>query len=664
MIQIPGYTIEKELGRGGMASVYLAKQEFTKRHVAIKIMDPKLASDPSFGERFLKEASTAELNHSNIVSVFDAGEAEHQYYIVMEHIVGGDLTKKIQKGITIYESVKAIKQIATALSFAHSKGYVHRDVKPDNILFREDGTAVLTDFGIAKATTATTKMTAVGMAIGSPHYMSPEQARGKELDGRSDMYSLGVVFYEMLTGGKPFDAEDTFAIGLMHISDPVPDLPADKAYLQPFINKMMAKEPSARFSNADELIEALDHINLGDRSVGSTVLLDSVALAKASGKKKSRLIPIMVGSLVAVSAVATGYYYQSVWLPQQAQIKKVQDQQQVKIASLLLQGQTFLRANALISPKGANANESFHEVLALEKTNKDALAGLNQIVNKYLAFAHTEEKRKQYKKALGYVESGLRVIKDHNGLLALQGELQAAIEAQLANQQEQDAARKQRLAEAAARNKAEKEMRDKEALAKRKAEQEQRRLAALKRKQEDEAARAKILAEQRKLLDEIKKAKEDLAKAKINKPIPRRNGKKQFYTGPNKKVLVVGYLFLEDKAEILQGKLKSIVKGHVSKDVTISILEDSEEAYSFVGGNSKGRASRKQCNEKKVDLVFSGGADNPGSGHWGVIPSYVSIYNCDSRQFETDEFETEKGGRIGQIAEHFRDSILNYFSKR
>ena len=255
MIEIPGSELEKELGRGGMASVFLAKQAVTNRKVAIKIMSPELAVDPSFNQRFLKEATCAELEHANIITVYDAGTIGKQSYIVMEYASGGDLSDAIDKGLTIYDSIKVIKQIAAALGYAHEKQYVHRDVKPDNVMFRADGSAVLMDFGIAKVTTSATKMTAVGMAIGSPHYMSPEQARGKELDGRSDIYSLGIAFYEMLMGEKPYDAEDTYAIGYMHINEEIPQLTGeDRIYLQPILEKMLAKDPADRYENSEILI--------------------------------------------------------------------------------------------------------------------------------------------------------------------------------------------------------------------------------------------------------------------------------------------------------------------------------------------------------------------------------------------------------------------------
>ena len=263
-IQIPGYKIIKPLGYGGMATVYLAIQESVGREVAIKVMSPALASDPTFSERFVKEARMANLSHPNIITVYDAGVTNGQNYIVMELASGGNLDAAIDQGMSAARVVEIIKAIASALSYSSKKGVVHRDVKPENILLKEDGSPLLVDFGIAKAITSGTRLTMVGTTIGSPNYMSPEQARGLELDGRSDLYSLGIVFYEALTGIKPFDGPDTFVIGLRHINDPIPQLPDAYKKFQPVIDKLLAKKPEERFSDGAELIETLDSIPLDE----------------------------------------------------------------------------------------------------------------------------------------------------------------------------------------------------------------------------------------------------------------------------------------------------------------------------------------------------------------------------------------------------------------
>ncbi|MGY6587985.1 MAG: protein kinase domain-containing protein [Wenzhouxiangella sp.] len=265
--EISGYRVEQELGRGGMATVYLAVQESLERCVALKVMKAALAADEEFAERFVREARTAaSLQHSSIVAIFDAGQAGHHFYIAMEYVSGGELKDRLRHGaMNASDAVAVIRQIAAGLNYAHGKGFVHRDVKPENILFREDGTAVLSDFGIARAIGSGTRMTATGLSIGTPHYMSPEQARGQAVDGRSDLYALGVLFFEMLSGEVPFDAQDSFALAYQHINDPIPQLRPMLGKYQPIINRLLAKDSEDRYQSGAELIEDLDRIEQGEK---------------------------------------------------------------------------------------------------------------------------------------------------------------------------------------------------------------------------------------------------------------------------------------------------------------------------------------------------------------------------------------------------------------
>ena len=270
MIEIPGYRILRQLGRGGMATVYLATQESVQRAVALQIMSPTLLADPDFGERFLREARiAAKLHHRHVVGVHDVGRVGDHHYIAMEFLGGGTVLSEDGSPRPITFSLRVIREIAAALNYAHSKGFVHRDVKPDNILMRDDGSAALTDFGIARATDASTSMTRTGTVIGTPHYMSPEQARGRTIDGRADLYSLGIVMYELLVGRVPFHADDSLAVGIMHITQPVPALPEHFATLQPLLDRMLAKQPGDRYQNGAELADALEQIEIeiarGDR---------------------------------------------------------------------------------------------------------------------------------------------------------------------------------------------------------------------------------------------------------------------------------------------------------------------------------------------------------------------------------------------------------------
>lgn len=261
-IAIPGYSIERKLGRGGMAAVYLAIQQSFEREVALKVMSPVLNSDPSFTTRFMREARiVAHMHHASIVPVFDVGEHQPHHYLSMEYLSGGDLKQKILQGrCDVQFAVEVCIAVSSALDLAHRKGFVHRDVKPENVLFREDGTPVLTDFGIARAIDTGTSLTMAGMLVGTPSYMSPEQVKGLELDGRSDLYSLGIVFYEMLTGGVPFRADSTLSVALKHLTEPLPKLPPELVHFQPVLARMTAKERDARYASGTEVIQALRQI--------------------------------------------------------------------------------------------------------------------------------------------------------------------------------------------------------------------------------------------------------------------------------------------------------------------------------------------------------------------------------------------------------------------
>ncbi|MFI5207856.1 MAG: TonB family protein [Gemmatimonadales bacterium] len=257
------YELEKELGRGGMAVVYKARDKQLEREVAIKVLPFSLSFDAEFVERFQREARTAgKLEHPNIIPIYRVGRAGRVIYFCMKFIRGKSLTDKIEArgAIPVPELKRLLIESARALGYAHKHGIVHRDIKPDNIMFDELGQAIVADFGIAKAQSGA-KLTGTGMSIGTPHYMSPEQARAQNLDGRSDIYSLGVVAYQCLTGHVPFDGEDSFSIGYKHIMEelPVPALEqADQREMFTIIQKMMAKKPDDRFQTAEEVVAAME----------------------------------------------------------------------------------------------------------------------------------------------------------------------------------------------------------------------------------------------------------------------------------------------------------------------------------------------------------------------------------------------------------------------
>jgi len=257
------YELEKELGRGGMAIVYKARDKALEREVAIKVLPFSLSFDAEFVERFQREARTsAKLEHPNIIPIYRVGKSGRVIYFVMKFIRGKPLSHVIEArgALPVPEIKRVLIEAGRALGYAHKHGIVHRDIKPDNIMFDELGQAIVTDFGIAKAQSGA-RLTGTGMSIGTPHYMSPEQARAQTLDGRSDVYSLGVVGYQCLTGHVPFDGEDSFSIGYKHIMEELPTPPletAEQRDLFGIIQKMMAKKPEDRFQSAEDLVGALE----------------------------------------------------------------------------------------------------------------------------------------------------------------------------------------------------------------------------------------------------------------------------------------------------------------------------------------------------------------------------------------------------------------------
>lgn len=264
VIEIPGYQIKREIGQGGMASVHLAVQTSLERQVALKVMSPALAADPTFTRRFLQEARTlASLAHANIVQVFDVGVTPNQlHYFSMQYLAGGDFIARVQRGMDESELKRVLIGVTRALAYAHERGYVHRDVAPGNILFDSADNPVLTDFGIALAASQSTRITSTGFSVGTSHYMSPEQARGGDLDARSDLYSLGVLAWYGLTGKPPYDGSDGFAVAYAHVFEPIPRL-SENTHWQELIDRCLAKDPKDRYTNAEQVLAAIDAIPVG-----------------------------------------------------------------------------------------------------------------------------------------------------------------------------------------------------------------------------------------------------------------------------------------------------------------------------------------------------------------------------------------------------------------
>lgn len=291
---IPGFTVHRVLGRGGMATVYLASQESLQRPVALKLLHAHRAAD--FSERFAQEGLLlARLHHRNVLTVFDRGFVDGSYYIAMELAEGGDLRWRIDSGWAPLALARTLLPVCEALSYLHNEGVVHRDVKPTNILFRDDDTPLLSDFGIAKTSDLT--LTQPGEALGSPRYWSPEQALGEPADHRSDLYSLGIVLYEVLIGRPPYRGTSHYATVEQHLKASVPRLPKDRAVFQPLLDDLLAKTPGARPESAQLVGERLSKA-LARSGVRSGLMRPA---RRGQPKRRRRSPPVAASALVSAA---------------------------------------------------------------------------------------------------------------------------------------------------------------------------------------------------------------------------------------------------------------------------------------------------------------------------------------------------------------------------
>ncbi len=428
MIEIPGYRILRQLGRGGMATVYLAIQQSVDREVALKIMNPALLADANFGERFLREARiAAKLHHRHVVGVHDVGKHGDAHYIAMEYLSGGPILRKDGTPREVVFALRVVREIATALGYAHGKGFVHRDVKPDNILLRDDGSSALTDFGIARASDSATRMTRTGAVVGTPHYMSPEQARGRTVDGRADLYSLGVVLYELLVGRVPFHAEDSLAVGIMHITEAPPPLPEGMSALQPMLDVMLAKKPEERYQTGEEMAAAVREYEVAiargelpslvrmTRAEGEAMLaaLPTVVAARRAAprdERPTRAEPTMgdmgavadedrprrppptpparagagrwIAALVAVAGIAAAAA--TLWINQDRVRALLPD---TELNRLLAEADQAAAADRLTGTGGVSALELYRTVLRTDPDNAQALSGVRAVGDRLLAQA-------------------------------------------------------------------------------------------------------------------------------------------------------------------------------------------------------------------------------------------------------------------------------------
>jgi DNA-binding response OmpR family regulator len=256
-VKVEGHSIIRKLGAGGMSKVYLVKHLASGTERVLKIVPITDSDDGSTVQRFIHEfALISGVHHPNVAQIFDQGFTEEYAYIAMEYFPGGDLRAMAARDMTSDLALAVLMQVASGLGAIHQQGIVHRDMKPDNVMIRADGTLAIADFGIAKNSSEQLSQTQHGEIFGTPYYLSPEQATAGEVDARSDIYSLGVMFYEMLTGAKPYLADDIDGLLYMHLHAPVPRLPESLCAYQPLLERMMAKNPAQRFASADDLVAA------------------------------------------------------------------------------------------------------------------------------------------------------------------------------------------------------------------------------------------------------------------------------------------------------------------------------------------------------------------------------------------------------------------------
>ncbi len=491
-MQIPGYQIERELGQGGMAIVYLAMQESLHRHVALKVIKPILTTDEEFAQRFLREGRIiAQLSDPHIVTVYDIASHDQTYYLSMEYLPGDTLQQRIRNGLPLAEALTIAKAIASALHYAHRRGIIHRDIKPQNILFRENGAPVLTDFGIAKTLGTSTIMTRTGLSLGTPRYMSPEQIRGEEVDARADLYSFGVLFYEMLTGNVPYTANDSFALAMMHVTSPIPELPPNLSHLQPLLARLLEKNPAERFQNGQEFIAALECLEKNPAVDLFSVTGPTIQIASPAYRQRRRdwkrgwKVAASVAILTSAALAGGGYlfFHRTTPLvvstptpPPPTPAVDPAAQHRAQAESLLAEARQQQQAGALEDSlaridRGLQLAPGHPELLALREETTRLIADASarntreeqQIqaqlqAEQFLDQAQHARQEGAFALSLVHIEQGLQAMPNHPGLLALKQELLA----QQANLKSQEEATR-RQAEAAERQKAEAEQRRRKA---------------------------------------------------------------------------------------------------------------------------------------------------------------------------------------------------------
>jgi hypothetical protein len=381
---IPGHRLERRLGQGGMAEVWQATQLALERPVAVKVVASDTRITPEMASRFEREARTiARLEHPHIVGIFDVGRTEDgRMYYTMPLLPGGDLGRRDLR-FAPREVLRVLRGVLDALAHAHAAGVIHRDVKPANIVFDRGDRPLLADFGIALSQTERTRVTSARQTLGSSGYMSPEQARSGDVDARADLYSLGVVAFELLTGDLPFHGADALAVALAHIEQPVPRLPPAHAAWQPFIDRALGKTPAQRFATAQEMLEALAAVERAldaPPAAAPTPVADTTATAAAprpTGRWRPR------GALWLSTLVVVAIGVATTWRLRSADQASVPAPTPASLApearaALLAEGARRLGEGRLFEPEGASAADAF--LAAMPGGDARALDGLEDVM--------------------------------------------------------------------------------------------------------------------------------------------------------------------------------------------------------------------------------------------------------------------------------------------
>ncbi len=453
-MEIQGFKVIRTIGRGGMGTVYLATQQSLARAVVLKTMTAgeEGTAREEFIERFLNEARiVASLRHPHIVTIFDIGNDDGVLYISMEYLEGGDLRDKIRDGMPPEEALEVLEKVGEALALAHSEGIIHRDVKPANILYREDGTPLLSDFGIAKRLKFDAELTSTGTILGSPVYMSPEQAEGMQVDGRTDIYSLGVIFYEMLMGSRPYEGDSAVKIIMQHLQAPLPKFPKRFASYQDLLDRMMAKDRQQRFADAAELVSYVQQLR-AELGMGSDSEHGSASASHKTGVAGLQRKHVLWGALAGIFLMASGalslyVYLEITRVPSFSYVSRssvpvhrpvavarpaaspntaggmngsgadVRPEEAIKALEWL--AKTSFEKDNLTTPPADNAHYYYSRLLALDPGNILAKQGFSTIAERYVILAEKAFSARNYIKARSYITLGLQVEPSNKGLVAL-----------------------------------------------------------------------------------------------------------------------------------------------------------------------------------------------------------------------------------------------------